>query len=198
MSTVKKLDTVLRQQVDLLQKGDERAFKTVFKHYYPLLYRQIYSRLQDEDQTDDLLQEVFVALWLSREKLGEVLSLDAYLMGIAKNQLHNYFRKNKRRLTEPDQRIDADFDVGDLAPGPEELLESKQFLSRMHTAVDAMPATMRSCFQLYHQENKSVAEIAALLGINEQTVRNHLSVAKTNIKNLLPALWTVALAYYGA
>lgn len=186
----------MQDNLTRLVTGDQQVFKLVFDHYFPIIYRRIYSRLHDEEQTDDLVQEVFLALWLGREKLTNVESLDAYLSGIAKNQLHSYFRRNKKRLLESDYTEAQCANLYDETTEPDYVLETKQLRQDIEKIVESMPATMMRCFQLYHKERYSIKEIAMTLSLNEQTVKNHLSVAKDRIKKLLPQLGFLAILFF--
>lgn len=174
-----------------LSRGNEKVFRIFFEHYFHILYRKIYSRVLDEKVTDDLVQEVFIAIWSSRHKLDEIQDLEAYLFGIAKNQLYNYFRKNRNQLVKAESHLESVNDKYYAGETPEADLRTKEALSGIAQVVQLMPDTMRNCYQLFYEEGLSVREICGQLNLSEQTVKNNLSMAKNRIKQFMLNLPTM-------
>lgn len=171
---------------ELFIQGDEGTFRILFDHYFPILYRKIYSRISDQDTTNDLVQEVFIALWHARHKIDQIQSIDHYLSGIAKNLLHQYYRQQQRNLVDTTPYSEELSAIYRSDSTPETDLRTKEALSLIEQLVEQMPDTMRKCFRLFYHEKYTVDDICKQLGLSEQTVKNHLSVAKQRIKNAVP------------
>jgi RNA polymerase sigma-70 factor (ECF subfamily) len=74
-------------------KGEEDAFRTLFTAYRPQVYHVARKLLQSDTQAEDALQEIFLKIWLNREKLPEIRSFSAYLNTITRNYLYNALRR---------------------------------------------------------------------------------------------------------
>jgi RNA polymerase sigma-70 factor (ECF subfamily) len=71
---------------------DKHAFDTLYQLYYPKLYFYSKSFLKIEDGIDDILQEVFVKLWMNRRNIKKAETFNAFLFTITKNTLLNEIR----------------------------------------------------------------------------------------------------------
>ena len=88
----KSLDKIVKN----LTQGDKQALDEIYKFFYPKLYAFAKSFLKVEDDINDILQDVFVKLWLNREKITRVETFNSYLFTIAKNAIVSYFREKIR------------------------------------------------------------------------------------------------------
>ena len=82
-----------------LQLSDKTVFKQVFERYYPLLCLYVQSILQSEEDAEDVVEELFIALWLQKRSFQDQDSLRFYLYRLAKNATLNYLKATSRRLT---------------------------------------------------------------------------------------------------
>ncbi|HEY6543112.1 MAG TPA: RNA polymerase sigma factor, partial [Ktedonobacteraceae bacterium] len=83
-------DGVLAQQS---LDGDQRAFETLVEHYRPLLFNSIYQILGDYDQSCDILQQVFLQLYLSLPTLKQDKSFRGWLLKVARNRCLDELRR---------------------------------------------------------------------------------------------------------
>ena len=67
-----------------LMEGDENAFQTLFIDYYAVLVSFAMKYLEDQEAAEDIVQDVFVKIWETREKLGKIDNLSAYLYQITR------------------------------------------------------------------------------------------------------------------
>ena len=65
--------------INSLIEGDEKAFHALFVDYYPVLVSFAMKYLEDQETAEDIVQDVFVKIWETREKLGGIDNLSAYL-----------------------------------------------------------------------------------------------------------------------
>src|ERR1700737_3967329 len=101
----------------LLAGGDEEAFRQLFHHYNKMLQPFVFKLTRSSQAAEEVLQEVFLKLWLHREKLAAVEDPKAYLIRIVSNESFNYLRGLAR-----DEKLFAAVQplLGAAAPSPEE------------------------------------------------------------------------------
>src|SRR6185503_2560959 len=93
-------DTTIRtlplpDETDLLARvaeGNDRAFETIFHHYRPKIYSSAYQLFGNIQMADELVQEVFLKVWLNRDKLPHILKFDSWLFIIARNQVFDMLK----------------------------------------------------------------------------------------------------------
>ena len=77
-----------------IAKGDEVAFTKIFYHYNKRLYPFVLSLLHSEVWAEEVVQDVFLKLWSSRQKLAEVESPQSYIFRMAANRTLDYMKRN--------------------------------------------------------------------------------------------------------
>ena len=163
--------------------------KTVITSEYEALFRQhfrlatLYAEriVGSAHEAEDIVQEVFMQLWLGRDRLDEHRSLYNLLFTMTKHRIYDHFRRryNLEALRRPLSEFDA---VSDEAESPESGLEAEQLRQTIARTVAAMPPQRRTIFALSRQENLSRQEIARRLGVSVRTVDKHLELALREIR----------------
>ena len=82
------VNSIEKRLVKELLHGDALALQKLYKMYSPKLYRFIYGAIKDHDDTEDILQTVFIKLWDSHEKLRTDTCFEAFLMTITRNTVY--------------------------------------------------------------------------------------------------------------
>jgi len=167
-----------------LKLGDKEAFGRLYTHYSPLIFCHLKRLLKSENLAQELLQEVFIRIWKSRDKIDEKKSLGPYLFQIAANMGCDYFRKSLREQVF--QKKYAHVEPVQSAPIEEEInrKENKAILSK---AIALLPPKRRNIFILCKFEEKSYDEISSRLGISISTISDHIVKANHFIKRYLQA-----------
>ena len=80
--------------------GDERAFQQLFDIYYPQVRGFVLSFVKNFDDTEDIVQSVFIKLWQKRDRLADVINPNAYLFRMGRNAIMN-FLANKKYVVQP-------------------------------------------------------------------------------------------------
>lgn len=176
----------LNKDEDLLHRiknGDEVAFELVFHRYKGKLYDFLQRSLPLGEDAESLVQEVFTKLWVYREYLNPSKSLNAFLYTLARNELFGQLRKiivRRKYLEELSYSLNGSNEMAEPQYDYEEL---KKVVSRL---VNSLPEKRREIYCLSRHEGMSYREIAAQLGISENTVdtqlRKALSFLKENLK----------------
>src|SRR5205085_4520508 len=139
-----------RQTLD----GDEQAFETLIKRYHAPLYNFICRFLNDHDQACDILQQVFLQLYVSLSTLHTDKPLKAWLFQVARNRcLDELRRKHAIHFSELEAANDED-DLSPLdalpdnSPLPEELAERRDLQEWLQRAIAGFPPKYRAAFLL--------------------------------------------------
>jgi RNA polymerase sigma-70 factor (family 1) len=160
------------------------AFNTLFKRYWKRLYAIACAQLGDEQEAKDCVQDLFVTLWTKRNSMTLPLSVPAYLHTSIKNNTLN--RLHARFLREQHQFNYMD-SIESISNFDSNRLEQDELASIIQEEIEQMPEQMRRIYLLSRENNMSGQEIAELLELSPQTVRNQISMSlsrlKTRIKN---------------
>ncbi len=165
--------------ISRLREGDKNAFKMLFGHYYPMFFSFAVSILHDEFVADDVIQNVFLRIWVHRERLDASRSLKNYLLVSVRNEIYVHYRNVFLNNSEP---IVTDYiDSSSL----EETLSASDLRNRINEIIFKMPRRRRDVFTLSRIKGLSNSEIAERLGISVRTVEKHIELALRHIRSHL-------------
>ena len=167
--TLSDTEVVIRR----LKNEDRSAIDDLFAYYYPRLYHFSKSILKIENEIDDILQEVFVKIWLNRRKIGNPETFNAYIFTITKNEVLNLIRSKLRDHTFKDQLFQYAVAEEYQSSTPLEYEEIKTGIDKI---VANLPDKRRQVFILSRTEGLSNKEIAMQLNISEKTVEDHILI----------------------
>jgi RNA polymerase sigma factor (sigma-70 family) len=135
--------------------------------------------LNDKDEAQDAVQEVFIKLWNYRNKMDSVKNTEAFAMKIIKNWCYDRLKAKKPLLIE-DYGKGVDYQKD--SNNPHSLLESTDRLNRYNNILLGLPEQQRMITQLRDVEGYEFEEIADILNISVNTIRVNLSRARKKIK----------------
>lgn len=185
MQTYRLPDNVVYSEQQLLLRvadGDERAFAHLFNSYREPLTALVKRIVHTDDGKTEVLQEIFIKIWLNRDKLRAVQQLNAWLKKVAINESLLYLRKKARY----DANITAIPLQGDTENQVFNHLSLKEIQEVVRQALINMPPQRRRIYHMSRIEGSSSKEIAAQLGLSQGYVRNALSAALQTIREHLP------------
>jgi RNA polymerase sigma-70 factor (ECF subfamily) len=175
MSSKDYQDIILFKEI---KKGNSIAFKTLFDKYYEFLCHFSTTIQGDGSLSEEVVSDVFVKLWINREKTEIYNNLKSYLYQSTRNQTISYLRKQKNNHVglESDELFLAEF-----TSAPDyELLEADAE-SSVNNILLKIPKKSRTVFMMHRLNNLKYKEIADLLGMSIKTVEKHMT---TSIKIL--------------
>jgi RNA polymerase sigma-70 factor (ECF subfamily) len=178
---------------DLLQKivqGNEKSFTEAFDHFYPGLCFYANKFLHDPDEARSLVQQVFVDLWMKREKLVIEQSLKAYLYAIVRNYALDFL---KHKLVESKYLKEAQ---PESVTFDRDLIEEAELNARINSAIEALPAKCREIFTLCRYEELRYSEIAQKLGISVKTVEMQMGIALKKLRSKLTGYQNIQILLY--
>jgi RNA polymerase sigma factor (sigma-70 family) len=167
--------------------------RDAYKHYYDLYVNRIYyyllDRTGDMSVAKDKTQESFLILFTDREKINDEAHLGPFLFTIAKNLSLKYLR-DRGRLKEVEADLAYSTTTETLVSESPRTEEAKgEILMTLRTSWLSLPARKRRIVALHFWHKKSTAEIAVRLGIDVQTVRNHLAQSIILLRKSLDGRW---------
>ena len=168
--------------LDFMRSGDHGAFEELYDRYKVALYLHAKRMLQDEDETKDVIQEVFTTLWHKKDELFISSSVKSYLYSAVRNKVLNILAHQKfevKYLNSLQQVIN----LGEMSL--EESLMERELINIIEREVDLLPAKMREVFVMSRRDHLSHKEIADKLNISDKTVKKQIGNA---IKILRPKI----------
>lgn len=158
--------------VQNLQKGDVEAFDQVYEKYAGNLYGFILKYLKSTDETEELVQSVFLKVWENQKTLRKESSFKSYLFTIAYNEICNIFRRRSHLQKFIGEQL---IDSSQTSNETEELIDYNSIRERVEQIVSKLPERQRTIFLKSREDGKSNREIAIELGLSSGTVDNYIS-----------------------
>lgn len=176
------------------QQGDTKAFEVIYETYFPSLLSYGSRLSSDHDLIEDLVQDVFVTIWTRRATLRDLDTIKYYLFKILRNRLSRVHQKTSLSVSEGQLSVDNDL----VFPSIEFLITQQETSTQQHAqlqnAIAQLPNRQREAIMLAFYHDFSNEEIAGIMGINHQSVTNHLNRALISLRELLSKLYIVGLA----
>ncbi len=164
--------------IERVRKGDRIAFNELYRQYY-LSLRSYAELFLDEEESEDVVQDVFLNVWLRKEGLDDSQSLQGYLLRSVYNSSLNVLKKKGRSndyRSVYEQEIEEigykyyDPDANDVI----RKLYNQDLRAEINTAINNLPARCREVFTLSYLHDIPSKEISLQLGISLSTVDNHI------------------------
>lgn len=165
--------------ISLLITGDESTFRIIYEKYAEKVYSFALLFLKDTGWSEDVVQEVFVKLWNSKERLDPDKDLWNFLYVITKRISLNKLRDIKYYTSSFDQlwtNISRSSDCSYTK------LNVKELAEQLDVIIDQLPVRQREVFKLSRFEGLTHQQIAEELQISQNTVKNHMIQALKAIR----------------
>jgi len=177
------VDLLLEQ---ITTEDNRLAFHRLFELYYPALCMYAKRFITDKETREDIVQDVFFAIWENRSRISVKTSARSYLVTCARNHCLNYLQRNHERYYE--SLIQEQIPI--YAESSDELYTWEELQTLLRQALDKLPENYRLAFEKNRFENKSYGEIAEEMQISIRTVERYKNKAtellKTELKDYLP------------
>jgi RNA polymerase sigma-70 factor (ECF subfamily) len=167
---------------DRLRAGQPEAFEEVFRANFPRLADYARGLVGSQDAAEDVVQEVFVALWTHRDRVNTPENMVAYLYRSVRNRGLNFLRH---------QRLVSDFQArkaaegGTDSPPADQGAEESELAVAIRTAIEALPPRTREVFRLSRDQGLTYPEIAEALEISIKTVETLMGRALKTLRQRL-------------
>ena len=167
--------------ISQIKSGCEKSFRHLYELYVNDLYRFVFQYVKSEDTTDEIIQDAFIRLWMNRERLDESKSVKSYLFTISYRQM---LKELRRQVKNPLMRDYVEF-VDSLSVESRQTCDYDLYVRTLKLAKEDLPPRQREIWQLSREDGLSSSEIAQMLSISDQVVRNQLSAATRKIREKL-------------
>ena len=173
-------DEVLIQRI---AGGDRLAMQVLFARHHVRVYRFVLRLVRNEATAEDLISEVFLDVWRQAGRFEGRAAVSTWLLAIARFKALSAMRR----------RTDAELDdetaeaIEDTADNPEVAIEKKDKAAVLRKCLDVLSPDHREIIDLVYYHEKSVEEVAEIVGIPEATVKTRMFYARKKLAEALKA-----------
>jgi RNA polymerase sigma factor (sigma-70 family) len=191
LQVVDKAPTALWQN---FKQGDKKALSQIYYEHYSDLYTYGSKITKNTILVEDCIQDLFLVLWKSRERLGEVQSIKAYLFKSFRSKLFRVLKKHKTDALLPDFRtlMNMDFELS-----AEEMMIDQQSVDEqtrnLQIALNKLTNRQKEIMYLRFYKDLSYDEIAQIIPISYQSIRNSVHESVKMLRKYLLLLLLISL-----
>ena len=169
-----------KEILDVFNSGQhERAFNAIVESYSERLYWVVRRLVNSHEDTDDLLQDIFVKIWTALPSFRGEAQLFTWLYRIATNETLNYLRKQKVRASLRFQSLDAEMERRIDEDPYFNGTEAQRLLTK---AIARLPEKQRIVFSLRYYEEMKYEDIAAITGTSVGALKASYHIAYEKLK----------------
>ena len=172
----------IKEYFQSLAIGDTGAFGTIFELYKKRVFAVALKMLKSETEAEEIVQDVFLSIWLAKAKLSDINNPEAYLFTITYNTIYAYLKKASRNKQLLNTIIDHLSQIQNIT---DETIAVHETGKLINEAIQQLPLQQRTIYELCKQEGLSYDEIAEHMHLSSNTVRNHLAEAMKKIRAFL-------------
>ena len=165
--------------------SDESAFNQLYKLNVVRLYQFSYSFVKEKEVAEEIVNDVFLKVWMDRTKLDTIRNLTVYLYVAVKNASLNHLNRVASKRTSFMNTYAQSFKLLISGPNPEQLLIGKEMKVSIEQAINQLPPRCRLIFKMLKEDGLSANEVAQILDISNKTVFAQLSIAIKKIEEML-------------
>ncbi len=179
---------------DKMKSGDEKSFSEIFTFYYSDLYKYGIKIFDLSDLVKDSIQDVFLQIWEKRNTIGDVQNPKAYLISSVRRKLfvnkESHSNEISDELLKNEGKQNFQFSTTDFIEIEE---TSLQIRNSLVLAINNLPVRQRELVFLRFYYNLKYFEIARIMEVNEQTVRNLMQRALSNLRHKIDSKLLVGI-----
>lgn len=179
---------VLREPIsvwisEMALSDSQSALSSLYLHYYKAIFRFVNLQINDIEDSEEIVSDIFLEIWARREHLLKVSNFDGYLYAIARNKIADHYRKNRHVFTNvQEQHIDL---FANTETTPENDLISKEIVASINAAINNLPNKNKLVFKLLREDRLKYGEVAKILDISIKTVESYITAATKKIREEL-------------
>ena len=161
--------------------GDRLAMQVLFARHHVRVYRFVLRLVRNEATAEDLISDVFLDVWRQAGKFEGRSAVSTWMLSIARFKALSALRRR------PEQELDDETaeQIEDQSDDPEVALAKKDKAAVLRQALSKLSAEHREIVDLVYYHEKSVEEVAEIVGIPEATVKTRMFYARKKLSELL-------------
>jgi len=168
--------------VEQFRDGSHQAFGVLYTRYHDLLINYCNQYLNDRDEAEDIVQDVFLQLWETREALNVDLSFSGYVHTLTRNRIMQKFRQFDVHARYAQYIL---VHAKEATNETEESIEYNDYAALLNELIEHLTPKQKEVFKLSRIEGRTYKEIAELLHITVPTVQTHAYLGMKKIKDFL-------------
>lgn len=173
-----------------LKADDKAVIDKLYKKYHSRIYQFAKSYLKLTDEAADIVQEVFIKLWNSRESINDNTDLDALVFTITRNAVISVFRKKSNEKKYMDYLLAMSVSTDNHTS---EMLDYRSLEGQLNDIINQLPEKRQQVFLLSRQQGLKNSEIAKQLNISEKTVEDHMTKALAFIRKRMEVYGVIGM-----
>ena len=164
----------------LVAAGNEQAFRKLVLDYSGLVFKFIYQHLEDRSLAEEIVQDIFVKLWLTRETLSHLHSFRSFLLVVSRNHVFNAIKKMVR---EKNKEWEWQQEVTQV--DEEEARNQELLVALMEEAGGLLPPQQQKAWTLCRKMGLKYEQAAAEMQVSRDAVKKYLQYANASIKKYI-------------
>jgi len=187
------IDNKEQKLIQALKQGSHNAFDSIYQMYSKKLYAYSFQFTKSQEEAEDIVQDVFVKLWVNRMNIRQEETLHSLLFIMAKHLLINAYRSKLNSKVYEEYIVYLDKCSVDETSFR---LEYDEFVKQLHKEIKKLSATQQKVITLSRIKQLSNKEVAEKLSLSEQTVKNQLSVGLKALRLKLDKLLILCILFF--
>lgn len=160
-----------------LATGDIAAFKSVLRHYQPILLHFIQTFTKSRERAEEIVQDIFLQIWQARDSLAEINNLQHFLYVVAKNRALNAIRGQMREKVRLEKFVQLQATQAASTQGTEEDWQ----LNLLEKTIRQLPPQQQKVWLLVRKQGLSYGAAAKELQLSKETVKKYLQYATASV-----------------
>jgi RNA polymerase sigma-70 factor (ECF subfamily) len=166
--------------VKAIADGDRRAMRTLYQRHNVRVYRFVLRLTNDASVAEDLVSEVFIDVWRQADSFKAQSQVSTWLLSIARHKALSALRR--RQDEQLDERVASA--IEDPADDPETIVGNEDRSAAVQSCLSQLSVPHREVIDLVYYQEKSVDEVARIVGIPASTVKTRMFYARKQMKLL--------------
>ncbi|MBB5634602.1 RNA polymerase sigma-70 factor (ECF subfamily) [Pedobacter cryoconitis] len=159
--------------------GDQKAFTELFERHQTLVYDFSIKLTRSKIQAEEIVQNVFIRIWLNRATIVNIENFGAYLNRATRNHSYTVLKK---LAAQSNREVELTEQVVSGGANAEHLVLYNDSAKILKTVVDTLPPQRKLVYELCHEQGLKYEEVAAKLNISSGTVHTHMKLALKTIR----------------
>jgi RNA polymerase sigma-70 factor, ECF subfamily len=169
--------------IERIKAGDQLALKTLYARHHVKIFRFAMRILRSESSAEDVVSEVFLDVWRSAANFEGRSEASTFLLSVARNKAYSQLRKRREDELDDEQAGQ----IEDTADTPEAAMQKKNKGELLRVCMGRLSPEHREVMDLVYYHDKSVEEVAEIVGIPEGTVKTRMFHARKKLAELAKA-----------
>ncbi|MCU0389455.1 MAG: RNA polymerase sigma-70 factor [Chitinophagaceae bacterium] len=179
----------------MIKHGNHAAFTELFERYSPVLYAFALRKVDDKEAASDIVQDVFTKIWTKREEITIEQTVQSYLFAAVRNKALDYIAREENRDRYLKHLTSFLHDSLQNQNSADEQVRIRMFNQMIEEEIERLPPRMKEVFNMSRKLHMSYKEIAATLGISEETVKSQvkraLAILRPRLQNIFFSFLTL-------